>query len=248
MSQLKQLTALMQSEKQKVINQKKYWIYLFICFLLVLAGGWISINSSSVFQFTMEYYPYTVLSMVSYVLAPLAIIMMASDLITAENTSDEIKVLLTRPVSRQNIMTAKILTVMKYAAAVLLVCGTGALIISVFAREVFKISMIKVGAAYLVGYLPLITMTSLVCMLANVIKSTSASFIVCIVGYLASFVVGMIYSGISPVLLTSYMGIGRMVIGNTIPFTSLISGIALLAGYTCIFLSVSSLYFDGKEF
>src|SRR4051794_15094859 len=89
-----------ETEFLKIISQKKYRLIMFITGLLPIAFAMIQKLPNSVVQFSMGNFPYTILSIASYFLIPLLTFMLASDLFAGEHERNELKILLTKPVSR----------------------------------------------------------------------------------------------------------------------------------------------------
>lgn len=244
---MKSIMTLVSCENQKIYRQKKYRILPVITAFIVIAGAAMGMIPGNILSFTMANYPYTVLSLLNYVLAPLAIFMLVSDLLSGEMAGSEIKVLLTRPVSRINVLLAKMVSIAGYIG--LLLAG-GYLISSILSILFagFSMNIITALAAYAIGLLPLLTLIAMSAMIASMLKSGTSCFSFCLIAYLGFTVLGLVFSGLSPAIFTSYLGIGSMVIGSAIPVSSLLMGIAVLVGYAPTFLSVSGLKFVGREF
>lgn len=247
MTSAKSILTLASCENIKIYRQRKYQILPVITALIIIAGAAVSIIPGNVFSLTMANYPYTVLSLMSYILAPLTIFMLVSDLLSGEIAGNEIKVYLTRPVSRVNALLAKTLAVTGYAGILLAEGLVLSGILSIIFAGFASFSIISVLAAYLVGFLPLVTMTAMSAMVASMMKSATSCFSFCLLAYAGFSVLGLVFSNLSPVLFTSYLGIGSMVIGSVVPVSSLLTGIAILIGYALTFLAVSGLKFADRE-
>lgn len=248
MNTIKSVTTLKSCENQKIFRQRKYQIYPVIVALILICGAAISMIPGNTLGFTMANYPYTVLSMMNYIFLPIAIFMLVSDLISGEMAGDEIKVLLTRPVSRVNILFAKILSIVGYIS---IMFAGGFLISSILSILVSGFSTINVLSAllaYIVGFIPMLTLIAMSALISSISKSGTSCFSFCLFAYIGCMTLGLVFSSLSPALFTSYLGIGSMVIGSSIPVTSLLIGISILAGYALTFFSVSGIKFVGREF
>lgn len=248
MNLIRQIAVLRIGEKQKIFLQRKYQLFLVITFLLTAAGGMMLPGVAAPLQVSAEHYPYLILSIISYVFAPLAIVMLMSDLITQEQVSDQIKILLTRPVSRQSILLAKMTGVMSYVSVLMTACGIASLFSLLQLEETVSFSLIRMILAYFISYFGQIAIMAGAAVIAIGVRSSAAGFLVSIFCYLGSLAAGIIFPFIAPFLLTSYLGIGSLVIGSVIPALSVISGLFLIFGYLVAFISVAILAFAKKEY
>ena len=242
------MTALISCENQKILHQKKYRIYPIVTAIIIICGAAVSMLPKNIIGFTMSSYPYTVLSMLNYVFAPLAIFMLAADIFTNEMSGNEIKVLLTRPVNRVGVLLAKLFSVAVYVGIMLI---TGCFISSAFSlisRGISSFNIVAVLLTYIIGYLPLLAVVAMSAMIACIVKSGTACFTFCLLAYLGFMLIGLVFSKISPALFTYYLGIGGMMSGGSVPFANLFMGIVVLIGYTLIFLSVSAIKFVSRDF
>jgi len=248
MTEIKSIAALVSCENLKIYQQWKYRILLAVTAIIIIASASVSMIPGNILSFTMANYPYTILSLLNYIIAPLAVFMLASDLLSGEMAGSEIRVLLTRPVSRFNVLLSKVLAIAGYAGLML----AGGFLLSGILSSIFTgfspPNIFTALTAYAVGFLPLLTLITMSVMIASTMKSATSSFGACLITYLGFVVIGVIFSGLSPALFTSYLNIGSMVIGSVIPLSSLLAGIAILTGYSLAFLSVSGLKFAYMEF
>ena len=248
MTGIKSVATLVSCENQKILHQKKYQVYPIVTAVIIICGAVVSMLPKNIIGFTMSNYPYTVLSMLNYVFAPLAIFMLAADIFTNEMSGNEIKVLLTRPAPRINVLLAKVLSIAVYAGIMLIGGCIISTALSLISEGFSSFNIVSVLLTYIVGYLPLLAVTAMSAMIACIVKSGTACFTFCLLAYLGFTLIGLIFSKISPVLFTYYLGIGGMMSGGSVPFANLFMGIVVLIGYTLIFLSVSAIKFIGRDF
>lgn len=239
---------LTKSENKKIFGQRKYKFFLIFFLLVVLGGAVLNTIPGNTLHFTMSNYPYTVLSMISYIFAPLAIFMLTADLFSGEIDNNQMKVMLTRPVSRCKILLAKIAAIFLYAGIILLSGFIVSGLLSVFTAGVASFSLLTVLGAYATNFIPFITTTAMAALIGVYTKTSTSCFSFCLTFYLGIMLLGLMFSGLVPILFTSYMGIGSMVIGTVIPMGNLFLGIAILLGYAVLFLSAGSLKFEKMEF
>jgi ABC-2 type transport system permease protein len=248
MTAMKSILTVASCENQKIYRQQKYRILPAVTAAVIAAGAFVGLIPGNFFRLTMANYPFTVLSLMNYIIAPLAAFMLAADLLSVEMAGNEIKVLLTRPVSRISVFLAKALSIAGYAG---LLFAEGLILSCVFSAMLSGFSSFSIAAvlsAYTMGFIPALTITAMSVMIASALKSGTSCFGFCLFAYTGFAVFGLVFSRLSPVLFTSYLGIGSMVIGSVIPVSSLMTGIGVLAGYALVFLSAGGLKFMSKEF
>ena len=248
MTGIKSVITLVSCENQKILRQEKYRIYPVVTAVIIICGAAVSMLPKNIIGFTMSSYPYTVLSMLNYVFAPLAIFMLAADIFSNEMSGNEIKILLTRPVSRVNVLFAKLLSIAVYTGIMLITGCFISSVLSLISRGFSSFNIVTVLLTYIIGYVPLLAFTAMSAMIACTVKSGTACFAFSLLIYLGFMLIGLIFPKISPALFTYYLGIGGMMSGGSIPFANLFMGIAVLIGYTLIFLSVSAMKFISRDF
>lgn len=248
MTSVKPILILASCENIKIYRQRKYQIIPVVMAFFIIAGAAVSMIPGNVLSLTMANYPYTLLSLLNHIFVPLIIFMLVSDLLSGEMAGNEIKVLLTRPVPRTNVLLSKVLAIAGYVGVVLVEGLIISSILSITLSGFSNINIISILLSYLVGFLPLLTLITMSAMIASMLKSGTSCFGFCLLAYVGVSVLGLVFSNLSVVLFTSYLGIGSMVIGSIIPVLSLVMGIAILLGYALVFLSVSVLKFAGREF
>ena len=247
MTTIRSIAALVSCENMKIYRQRKYIALLASTVFITAAAALLSVIPGNLLNFTMSNYPYTILSLLGSILAPLAVFILVSDILSGEMAGSEIRVLLTRPVSRISVLFAKIVAITGYVGA-LFVTGFLVSFLTSIVFAGFVNNILTTLAAYLVGFLPMIALISMSAMIASMLKSGTSCFGVSLFAYLGSMAAGLVFSGLSPALFTSYLSIGSMVIGSVVPITNLLMGITVITGYSLLFLSVSGLGFAGREF
>ncbi len=153
-----------------------------------------------------------------FLLLPLLIAVLGSDIVSAENAEGTDKLLLTRPVRRWKILTAKLITLWLFASLTLLVGGLLAYAVTApvlpahgwdapmfngfqFSGDTFKVETVRqlplwqdALIAYGLEWYALLTVASISLMLSVIFKSSAAS----IGTMLASLIGGTILTRISP--------------------------------------------------
>ncbi len=240
MDSLNQIIILSSIELRKTYSQKKYQILLFAAAATGIVLAWAGMSVQTL--------PFTVLSLITVFLAPLAAMMLASDLVAGEVAQNEMKVLLYQPVERYHLISAKIIAVALYCGSLLAAAGTVSAVISAVFAGVDGISLFNILSAYVLSVIPLLTLSALFVLLSIISRSPSASFGSALFVYIGLMAAGIVFPGAASLLPTSYISIGTMVIGSRIPVGSLLTGVVLLTGYGCISFCLSGLIFQKKDF
>lgn len=153
-----------------------------------------------------------------FLLLPLLVAVLGSDIVSAENAEGTDKLLLTRPVRRWKILTSKLLTLWLFASLTLLLGGVLSYVVTApvlpaggwdapsfngfqFAGEAFNLDEVRqlplwqdALLAYGLEWYALLTVASIALMLSVIFKSSAAS----IGTMLASLIGGTILTRISP--------------------------------------------------
>ncbi|MHB8065836.1 MAG: ABC transporter permease [Ruminiclostridium sp.] len=247
MSLLQMIWRCTETEFVKIISQKKYRVMVFLAALLPVALALIHTLPGSLIQFSMGKFPYTMLSVATYFLIPLTAFMMASDLFAGEQERGELKIMLTKPVSRISVSLGKFWAMLLYHVVILAVLLVLSSIISILEAGFGASNLLSVWIAYSLTLVPAMTICAMASLVATLTHTSTASFSICLLGYLGTMVVGLVFSGIAPALFTNYSSIYKMVIGSSIPIAQLLFGIGILLGYGMIFISAQIMIFEKKE-
>lgn len=237
MDSLRKLVCLSGIELTKIYSQRKYRILLALTAAVSAAPALPGSILSAL--------PYTVLSVIMGLLAPLAAIMLAVDLVAGEVAHNEIRVLLIRPVEKYQVSASKAIAVSVYCAGMLLLAGT---VSTALAAGTAGFSALKILLAYMVSVIPIASLSAMFVLIAAVFRSDSAAFAASLALYVGSGAAGLFFPGIALLLPTTYLSMGTMVIGSTVPAANLLTGAAILIGYGCFSICLCGLVFQKKEF
>lgn len=248
MKMIEDIITIISLENKKIFSQKKYKIYLMFIAFIIIAGAIISKDQGSILKFTMSNYPYTILSIISYIFAPIAIFMLVSDTIANEMAGDEIKILITKPISRIKILIGKISSIIIYIGLIFLgSLGISSLLTIIFSG-ILSFNMINSILVYAIGFLPIITIIAMSVMIACISKSGTTCFSICLLSYFSFIVLKFVFPSLSSGIFTSYLDIGNMLVGSVVPIYNLLIGISILIAYTLIFISIGGMKFINREF
>jgi ABC-2 type transport system permease protein len=210
-----------------------------------------------------------------FLLLPLLIAVLGSDIVSAENAEGTDKLLLTRPVRRWKILTAKLVTLWLFASLTLLVGGALSYAVTApvlpaggwdapmfngfqFAGETFRVESVKqlplwqdALIAYGLEWYALLAVASISLMLSVIFKSSAAS----IGTMLASLIGGTILTRISPdwtagkYLFVSALPLADYYTGQAPPYDgmSMTFCIALLGAWAAAALLAAYLLFTKRD-
>jgi len=196
---------------------------------------------------------------------PFFIILVAGDVMAGEGASGTFRMLLTRPISRVQVVTSKFLATFLYTAAIILflgICSLGVGILVVGGGDLFVfdkgILILAQGDAllrFLLAYLLAIWVQTTVAALAFLFSTLSNNSVGPIIGTYAVIVVSMVLSvlkidaldSIKPYLFTSYFDVFFAPFSDPIPWLEILSDVIHLGVFILIFYMLSVVIFARKD-
>ncbi len=236
------------NEIYKIFQRKKYWILLIVTLGITICGALIGLISNSVISFSSQNYPYAILSLCCYLFIPFTALMLASDLISGECERNEWKLLLTRHVSRTELLFGKLSAVMVYEFFLTAANVIVALIFSLILSGFTSINIFAVLMSVVITIIPIAAFVSFAGIISVFCKSGISAFGMGVAAYGGFTLLGLVFSRISSSIFTSYLALYKMIIGQNIPVFRLILGIGVLLGFSLLFLSAASMKFEKREF
>ncbi len=197
---------------------------------------------------------------------PFLIALVAGDLLAGEATAGTYRLLVTRPVSRMKIVTAKFIAGLIYSNLLVLwlavislglgiiMFGVGELIvikssgIIIFAREdVFWRFLIAYGFAGL----SMTVVTALAFFFSSLVENAIGPIIstmaVIIVFLILSAIQVDFFRNLEPYLFTTYMSSWRMLFDDPVNFADFFKAVAILAGHIVVLFSITVIIFKRKD-
>jgi len=236
------------NEAVKLLNRRKYQVFLFLTCVLSIAIGLLGGYTKGLIGLSLTNTPLTVLSLATGFILPLMIAMITADLFTAEQENGSIKAVLTRPISRSSIVTSKVLAIVLYTLLVLLVYLVTSLFYGIVFNGLGVSNIAEILLAYTVSIVPMLPITLFTVAVSQLCKNSSSAVMLSVFGYIVIFAASVVFPHVSPMLFTSYTGWYKLFIGAGMPIASIINILALLIAYTLIFFAVSSWVFENKEY
>jgi ABC-2 type transport system permease protein len=197
---------------------------------------------------------------------PLLVALVTGDLVSGEASSGTIRMLLSKPYSRSQILGAKFAAGSIYTFALiawlgilalglgLLLFGTGDLVVLKSDELVILRAddvLWRFMAAFFVAFLSLSVVTTfslmLSCFTDNSITPIVASMSVIIIFTIIGTLDVPVFDAIKPALFTTHMIIWRNFFDNPLPTEQIVTSLTVLAAHIVVFLSIAFWHFNKKD-
>ncbi|GAB6282858.1 MAG: hypothetical protein STSR0008_16080 [Ignavibacterium sp.] len=200
-----------------------------------------------------------------YIHIPFLITLVGGDLLAGEATSGTYRMLLTRPISRNEIILAKFISGIIYTITLifflivlslglsLLLFGSGELIVMRDKIIVFPIDDIlwRFALAYTYAILSMCVVISLSFLFSSLVENAIGPIIstmtVIIIFIVLSNIDINIFQNIKPLLFTTYLPYWRFFFDDPIDFYELLKGILILSGHIIFFFLLTLFIFRRKD-
>ena len=197
---------------------------------------------------------------------PFLITLIAADLLAGEATAGTYRILVTRPVSRMQIVSSKFIAGMVYTGSLILflafmslvvgliIFGNGELIVS-GNQSIIIFEKSDILWRFLLAYGFAILSMTVVCSLAMLFSSLVENAIGPIVSTMAVIIIFIILSAfdveilreIRPYLFTNYMLDWREFFNDPLDFAEITKAVSVLSGHIIVFFTATSLIFHKKD-
>ncbi len=241
------------NELDKLYRKKKATVAVILSLLMIVIGQLLVVGVRTGFGLrgagSVEF-PMLVLSVVVNSILPLFTALVAIDSFSGEFSQNTMRIMLTRPVSRFKIFSAKITAIAVFILANLLLL----LVFSTLAGFLFNANSATVGAfaqtilSYLVSFIPLLVLALAIVLLANLFKSGISVFFVAILVFGILKVLGLAFSQYSSLFITSYLDWYNIWLANSFPLGKILRQLLIMAGYAIMLFTAGFYLFDKKEF
>ena len=236
------------NESTKLFKRSKYKILLICIGILCIALGLISNFTGGLINVPLSNLPLNLLSILTTVLIPLVIFMAVADLFAAEQENGTIKAVITRPISRNEILISKMISILIYVTSILIITFIIGLVMGIFFGRTQIINIPEIFIAYVVSILPIIPIIFLSILISQLSKSSSSSVMLSVLIYIIIMLLGIIFPSISSMIFISYTSWYKLFIGAQMPIKSILIIVGLLMGYSLIFFSGAYALFEKKEY
>jgi ABC-2 type transport system permease protein len=236
------------NENTKLFKRNKYKMLLICVGILSIVLGVISNYTGGLINVSLSNLPLNILSILTTVLIPLVIFMAVADLFAAEQENGTIKAVITRPISRNEILISKMMAILIYVTSILIVAFIIGLFIGILFGRTQVINIPEIFIAYVVSIVPIIPTIFLSILISQLSRSSSSSVMLSVLIYIIIILLGIIFPSISSMIFTSYTNWYKLFIGAQMPIKSILVIIGLLIGYSLIFFSGAYALFEKKEY
>jgi ABC-2 type transport system permease protein len=196
---------------------------------------------------------------------PLLIVIVTGDLLSGEANSGTLRVILTRPVSRFQLVTAKFKAGMIYSFVMvlflallsfgggLLLFGKGDLVVMGGTLNIFPKEDIiwRFGMAYLFAFLSMATITSLSILLSamanNSLGPILSTMAVIIILTLISSIGFHVFDLMKPFIFTTYLNTWQKFFSFDVKWNEIIRNAVVLLGHIILFYWITLIYFKRKD-
>lgn len=236
------------NESTKLFKRSKYKICLICIGILSIGLGLISNYTGGLVNVSLSNLPLNILSILTTALIPLVIFMAIADLFAAEQENGTIKAIITRPISRREILISKMISILIYVISILIIAFIIGSVMGIFFGRTEVMDIPEIFIAYVVSILPIIPTIFLSILISQLSKSSSSSVMLSVLIYIILMLSGIIFPKVSSILFISYTNWYKLFIGAQMPIKSILVIVGLLMGYSLIFFSVSYELFERKEY
>jgi ABC-2 type transport system permease protein len=236
------------NESTKLFKRSKYKILLICIGILCIALGLISNYTGGLINVSLSNLPLNILSILTNVLIPLIVFMAVADLFAAEQENGTIKAIITRPISRNEILISKMISILIYIISILIITFIIGSVMGIFFGRTQVIDIPEIFVAYVVSILPIIPTILLSILISQGSKSSSSSVMLSVLIYIIIMLLGIVTPSISSMIFISYTNWYKLFIGAQMPIKSILIIVGLLMGYSLVFFSGAYALFEKKEY
>ena len=162
------------NENTKLFKRSKYKILLICIGILSIVLGVISNYSGGLINVSLSNLPLNILSILTTVLIPLVIFMAVADLFASEQENGTIKAVITRPISRNEILISKMIAILIYVISILIVAFIIGLFMGILFGRTQVINIPEIFIAYVVSIVPIIPTVLLSILISQLSRSSSS--------------------------------------------------------------------------
>ncbi len=237
------------NELFKLLKKKKLTVGAFLTGAAVLFAALIGLlvgNFAGVRIAGSASLPSLVLSVLSYTLFPLFIILIATDMFGGEMRDRTIKMAFLRPVARWKVFGAKLLCMGTYIGLALGLT----LILSVLAAVLTgagRMAAGKIFLSYVLTWFPLFVFSVYAAFISLVVKSGGGAFALSVLLYLVMLAMGLLVRGADSFLFTSAFGWHRLFSGGYINWGKIFRTVLLLGGWAVLLGGLGLHLFEKRD-
>ncbi|MFT8315163.1 MAG: ABC transporter permease [Clostridium sp.] len=241
------------NEVEKLYKKKKVMVGIILALFFIVVGQiFISLvrNNFGVQGVSSNEFPFLILSIIVNTLLPLFVALITIDSFSGEFSKNTMKIVLTRPVSRLKLFSAKIVSICIFIFSILMLT----MIFSIVSGLIFNsnsfnfIGIFEIILSYIVTLFPMIILCLMIVLFTNIVKSEVGVFFLSILVFIALKALGIFFSNYSGILFTSTFGWYNLWIMDTLPVFKIFREFMLLLSYGIILFTAGYFLFDRKDF
>lgn len=238
------------NECMLVMYRKKMIMFMIASLLLpmVLAVSLQALQPLIGIVAVSEAFPIQVLGLYTFFWVPLFMLMIVADLFPNEIASRTLKLSLLRPNSRFSVFAAKVLTLIVYMAALLLLLGVVTWLCNVFIGDALTAAAgVRMLKAYSAAFVSMATLGAVFIFLGQFFRSATGYMMFTILLYAAAQVAPFLYHPLTTFAPTSYTDWYMLWLSAAVPTSKLVSTSLYQISSAVLFLALGYYIFDRKE-
>ncbi|WP_125152029.1 ABC transporter permease [Clostridium rectalis] len=241
------------NEIEKLYKKKKILVSAIVSLIFIIIGQFTIVGLRSGFGVrgtsNMEF-PILVLSVVVNSILPLFTALVTIDSFSGEFSQNTMKIVITRPISRLKLFSAKILAIMLFVATNLVFVMIFSTITGViFNSNSFTLKGItKILLSYTVSIVPMIILVLIIIIFTNIFKSGVGVFFLSVLIVIIFKAMEFVFSRYSGIFFTSLFSWYNLWIMSNFPALKIFRQFMMICSYGLIFFTFGYYLFDKKEF
>ncbi|MDP4179904.1 MAG: ABC transporter permease [Bacillota bacterium] len=240
------------NEIEKVYKKKKALLIIILSIFAIVIGQLVVFG----FRFSMgsrgtdrTEFPLLILSMFANTILPLFTILVSIDIFAGEFSQNTMKVVLIRPASRIKLFTSKIAAIVFFIMVNLLVV----MVLSIIGGILFNpgavtfTKVFRVILSYLVTVFPMTAAALMIVFLANLLKSGTTTFFICIIILVVSKFLELAFGSFKILFITSMFSWYSHWMADKLQASVLSQEFLIMIALSLMFFTAGFYLFDKKD-
>ncbi|AQR94169.1 ABC transporter permease [Clostridium saccharoperbutylacetonicum] len=245
---MKQIKAGIISESTKLFSRNKYRRLLICIGILVILIVLFDNFTKGYNNVSLSNPPLNILSILNIALIPIISYMAAADLFTLEYKNGSIKAILTRPISRKNIIITKMLSILIYEMSILFTVFILSSILGIALGKTQILSIPKIFLAYVMSIFPIIPNIFFSILISQFSKNGFSTIMLSILIFIILFLSSLLIPSISSMIFISYVNWYKIFMGVQVSIKIVAEVIGLFIIYSLIFFYGAYVIFKAREY
>lgn len=240
------------NEIQKVLSKKRYIAMFIIALSITLLVAILNELTNRNFGFYVlsgSNLPQTILKVISFIIMPLFIFMITTDLFSGENSDKSIITTLVRPISRHKVYLAKVLAVVAFLTIILtitfFVSNVAGLMESSLANVID--SLLTNIIVYVAAIVPMTMIIVITAFVAQFYKNNGSTIVTMILSFIVLYVLGFLFKYIGVLSPVTYINWYNNFATYNYNINTILSEFMFIISYVIIFLGSGIYLFNKKD-